>query len=115
LEAALPALSCYTVEVREWDGKVIFMHKIIPGKADRSYGIHVAELAGLPKTVTTRASELLTALQAKEKSNITVVQPASNENTIQASVIAAINNADIDSLTPRDAFDIIYKIKANMR
>lgn len=115
LEAALPALACYTVEIKEWDGKVIFMHKIIPGKADRSYGIHVAELAGLPNAVTIRASELLTVLQAKEKASITVMQPASNENTAQALVMTTINNIDIDHLTPRDAFDIIYKIKANMR
>jgi len=115
LEPVLPALACYTVEVKEWDGKVIFMHKIIPGKADRSYGVHVAELAGLPESVTIRAGELLTVLQAKEKSSITVTRTASNENTMQAAMIATINNIDIDSLTPRDAFDIIYKIKANMR
>lgn len=115
LETVLPALACYTVEVKEWDGKVIFMHKIIPGKADRSYGVHVAELAGLPESVTARAAELLTVLQAKEKASITITQTPSNENTQQAAMIATINNIDIDSLTPRDAFDIIYKIKANMR
>lgn len=59
LEVDLPQLQCCTMKVEEWDGKIIFMHEVIAGKADRSYGIHVAELAGIPREVTKRATELL--------------------------------------------------------
>jgi DNA mismatch repair protein MutS len=68
LENNLRYLSCYTVKVRQWDGKVIFMHEVIKGKADCSYGIHVAEIAGLPDNVIIRANEILKGLQDKKAS-----------------------------------------------
>ncbi|MFX8339417.1 hypothetical protein ABTL37_19720, partial [Acinetobacter baumannii] len=49
LKNQLASIACYTMQIKEWQNKVIFMHKIIPGTADKSYGIHVAELAGLPQ------------------------------------------------------------------
>src|SRR5439155_338864 len=55
LAAKLPALACYTMRVKEWKDDVVFLHEVGPGTADRSYGIHVAKLAGLPKAVTARA------------------------------------------------------------
>jgi DNA mismatch repair protein MutS len=51
LAAKLPALACHTMRVKEWKGDVVFLHEVGPGTADRSYGIHVAKLAGLPKSV----------------------------------------------------------------
>ena len=57
----LPGVRNYNVAVSEADGKVVFLHKIIPGGADRSYGIHVAQLAGLPRPVIQRANEILHA------------------------------------------------------
>ena len=54
----------YNVAVSEADGKVVFLHKIIPGGADRSYGIHVAQLAGMPRPVVQRANEILQQLEA---------------------------------------------------
>ena len=59
LAAKLPALACHTMRVKEWKGDVVFLHEVGPGTADRSYGIHVAKLAGLPKAVTARAEEVL--------------------------------------------------------
>lgn len=59
LEQQLKHVVCYTVLVQEWHNKIIFMHKIIPGKTNKSYGIHVAELAGIPKEVTDRAYVIL--------------------------------------------------------
>jgi DNA mismatch repair protein MutS len=61
----LPALRNYNVLVQEWQDKIIFLHKIAPGSADRSYGIHVARLAGVPDDVLGRAEEVLTELEAR--------------------------------------------------
>ncbi|MBI1954754.1 MAG: DNA mismatch repair protein MutS, partial [Proteobacteria bacterium] len=68
LETYLNRLECYTIKVQEWGGKIIFMHEVIRGKADKSYGIHVAELAGISKTVIARAHEILTHLESNAKS-----------------------------------------------
>jgi DNA mismatch repair protein MutS len=59
----LHGLSCHTVKVREWEGSIIFLHEVVPGVADRSYGIHVAKLAGLPHPLTARAEEILKELE----------------------------------------------------
>ncbi len=66
LDIKLPRLACYTMKIQEWKGQVVFMHEIIPGKAEKSYGIHVAELAGMPKPVISKAYELLAQLSEKE-------------------------------------------------
>ncbi|CAL7963854.1 DNA mismatch repair protein MutS [Alphaproteobacteria bacterium] len=65
LEATLDKLSCWTMKVREWENKIIFMHEVISGKADKSYGIHVAELAGMPTNVIQRAYSILDMLTKK--------------------------------------------------
>ena len=67
LAAKLPALACHTMRVKEWKGDVVFLHEVGPGTADRSYGIHVAKLAGLPKSVTARAEEVLEILEKGEQ------------------------------------------------
>ena len=64
LSELLPGVRNYNVAVSESDGKVVFLHKIIPGGADRSYGIHVAQLAGIPRPVIQRATEILQQLEA---------------------------------------------------
>src|SRR5437588_12263129 len=63
LAAKLPALACHTMRVKEWQGDVVFLHEVAAGTADRSYGIHVAKLAGLPAAVTSRAEEGLQILE----------------------------------------------------
>src|SRR4029077_17347336 len=67
LAAKLPALACHTMRVKEWQGDVVFLHEVAPGTADRSYGIHVAKLAGLPAAVTARAEEVLQILEKGEQ------------------------------------------------
>src|SRR5271170_894801 len=67
LAAKLPALVCHTMRVKEWKGDVVFLHEVAPGTADRSYGIHVAKLAGLPEAVTTRAEEVLEILETGDE------------------------------------------------
>lgn len=66
LEGVLPRLKNYNVAVREYDEKVIFLRKIVPGAASRSYGIHVAQMAGVPLPVIQRANEILADLDSGE-------------------------------------------------
>jgi DNA mismatch repair protein MutS len=69
LAEKLPALRNYNVLVREWQDKIIFLHKIAPGSADKSYGIHVARLAGVPEEVLNRAEEVLGELESHHRLN----------------------------------------------
>ena len=59
----LDAMACVTMKVKEWNDTIVFLHEVTPGAADRSYGIHVAKLAGLPQAVVSRAEEVLRALE----------------------------------------------------
>jgi DNA mismatch repair protein MutS len=66
LTESLPALSCHTMKVKEWKGDLIFLHEVGSGSADRSYGIHVAKLAGLPAPVLARSAEILHQLEQQQ-------------------------------------------------
>ncbi len=68
LESQLPGVRNYNVAVKEWDDQVVFLHQIVPGAADKSYGIHVAQLAGVPRSVNERAREVLAWLEAQHES-----------------------------------------------
>ena len=70
----LSALAPYTMRVKEWQNEVVFLHEVAPGAADRSYGVQVARLAGLPLSVIDRAKTILTQLESDE---VTVTLPAS--------------------------------------
>jgi DNA mismatch repair protein MutS len=121
LKQTLSLLSCHTMKVREWQDKIIFLHEVVPGLADRSYGIHVAELAGVPSTVLNRAKTILSFLEEK-KARITLVKeeedlPLLNGPHVQkksSAVEVTLKNTDIDALTPRQAMDLIYKLKEQL-
>lgn len=115
LEKALKGLTCYTMNIKEWEGKVIFLHQVIKGASNRAYGIHVAELAGLPKNVTERANEILNTLQSKEATQLNIQQAAANQNNELQQIANEIKAIDIDNLTPKDAFSIIYNLKTKVR
>jgi DNA mismatch repair protein MutS len=66
LAEVLPAVCNRTMAVKEWQDRIVFLHRVVPGSADKSYGIQVARLAGLPMEVTTRASEVLRNLESQE-------------------------------------------------
>jgi len=110
----LPGVRNYNVAVSESDGRVVFLHKIVPGGADRSYGIHVAQIAGLPKPVIQRANEILkqledssgTTLERKEtdKAQLTLF-PENNP------LLEAFKDLDINSLTPIEALNLLYDWK----
>lgn len=121
LTAQLDALSCHSMAVKEWKGEIIFMHHVESGAADRSYGIHVGQLAGLPKPVITRAKEVLALLQSGEKSNalqkladdlpLFNVQSQAAAAPERSALDAALEDLDPDALTPREALDKLYDIK----
>ncbi len=124
LAAKLPDLACHTMRVKEWQGSVIFLHEVAPGAADRSYGIHVARLAGLPATAVARAETVLAALEKGETSGATAARIADDLPLFAAvraapaaaaagpsPIEAALAGLDVDGMSPRDALDRLYQLK----
>ena len=114
LAERLPALRNHRVEVSEEGGKVTFLHRIVPGGADRSYGIHVADIAGLPVDVTLRAREILSALEAARPLASTrgdggdqLALPMS----IPSAVMRELSSIQIDSLSPLEALNRLARLK----
>ncbi len=109
LGSQLNALVCYTMQIKEWQNKVIFLHKIIPGVADKSYGIHVAALAGLPKIVINKAEQILIEL---EKTHGRVMDLDLKDISVPSNPLADfVDSLDIDNLSPKEALEILYKLK----
>jgi DNA mismatch repair protein MutS len=124
LTAKLPALSSHCMRVKEWQGEVVFLHEVAPGAADRSYGIHVAKLAGLPAAAVHRAEEILELLERGEQagalarlaedlplfaSAVAKAQPpAAREPNAVERRLAEINP---DELSPRDALELLYELR----
>ncbi|QRN83541.1 DNA mismatch repair protein MutS [Chloroflexota bacterium] len=110
----LPGVRNYNVAVSEADGKVVFLHKIIPGSADRSYGIHVAQIAGLPRPVIQRANEILQQLEKTSGSTLEQ-NPTSRQQLAlfpeNNPLLEAIEELDINSLTPIEALNLLYEWK----
>ena len=124
LNARLDALSPHTMRIKEWEGDVVFLHEVAPGTADRSYGIHVAKLAGLPPVVIARAEEVLATLEQSEQSGAiaqlsddlplfaaTVKQVATPAQDKESVVEAALAEIDPDGLTPRSALEELYRLR----
>src|SRR5262249_3822211 len=123
LAAKLPALACHTMRVKEWKGDVVFLHEVAPGTADRSYGIHVAKLAGLPPGVTARAEEVLEILEKGEQGGalarladdlplFRAVRPQATPAAPRSSPIEdALRDIRPDELTPRDALELLYRLR----
>ncbi|MFC1946667.1 DNA mismatch repair protein MutS [Chloroflexota bacterium] len=116
----LPRVKNYNVAVTEEKDKVIFLRKILPGGVDKSYGIHVAQLAGLPKQVVNRANEVLDELESagSQKAPSTRRNSTKNEVTEQISffgqkspIIDEIKELDIESLTPLEALNKLYELQ----
>ena len=119
LARVLPRMRNYNVAVSERDGKVVFLRTILPGGADRSYGIHVAQLAGLPRPVITRAQEILGELEASKNSRHS--SRASHEG-MQLSLLPTRHPAldelaelDIDALSPLEAIQTLYQLRERAR
>jgi len=126
LAARLDQLSCHTMRVKEWQDDIVFLHEVGVGTADRSYGIHVGKLAGLPPQVVGRAEEVLRLLEAGDQAGA-LSRLADDLPLFQAAArdqVGAANNtpvdllrdmlaaAEPDTLTPREALDLLYRLKA---
>ena len=124
LASKLDHLACYTMRVKEWQGDVVFLHDIAPGSADRSYGIHVAKLAGLPAAVIARAEQVLSTLEKGEQSGALTClaedlplfaaskPPAPPELAEPSPLEQLLAGLKPDELSPREALELLYKIKA---
>ena len=123
----LPRVRNLNVAVAEEGGKVVFLRKIVPGGADRSYGIHVAQLAGLPKSVIHRAQEVLLELESKadqkgRRAGPPARRPRRELPPEQLSffgqkhpVLDELENLDIDSLTPLEAINKLYELQKKVK
>ncbi len=122
LAERLAGLKCFTMRVKEWQGDVVFLHEVGTGTADRSYGIHVGQLAGLPGNVVARAEEILKKLESSPQNHAgglandlplfaVNVQAQPNTPKQDSRVDQEIDKINPDSLTPLQALEILYKLK----
>ena len=128
LKERLAALAPYTMRVKEWQNEVVFLHEVAPGAADRSYGIHVAQLAGLPAAVVARAEEVLAALEKGEQSGAVTrladdlplfaaapARPAGGMAKPQESEVEkALGAVNPDELSPREALELLYALRRRL-
>ena len=127
LAARLPRLHNATMRVKEWQGEVVFLHEVVPGAADRSYGIQVAKLAGLPPSVIERAKLVLAQLEAEDRISparrliddlplfaATRSTPAPQRDAALAALLEALAALHPDEMSPRDALEALYALKAQL-
>jgi DNA mismatch repair protein MutS len=114
LAELLPGVSNYNVAVSETDGKVVFLHKIIPGGADRSYGIHVGQLAGLPRPVVQRAGEILHQLETSSGKAVRLNPDAPRQLALFPEtnpLVDELKTLDVNTLSPIEALNKIFEWK----
>jgi DNA mismatch repair protein MutS len=128
LAGRLEGLANATVAVKEWEGEVVFLHEVRPGAADRSYGVQVARLAGLPPAVVERARTVLDALEKGEREGATPkallddlplfsaaprpAPPPAAAPQGRSAVEERLRGIHPDELTPRQALDLLYELRA---
>lgn len=113
LKKEFPHIHCATMRVKEWEKEVVFMHEVISGVADRSYGLHVAALAGVPKTVLDRAQEILLFLENKKENKKAIkVAELPLFSAYQSSALEQeVETINPDELSPRQALEFLYRLK----
>jgi DNA mismatch repair protein MutS len=121
LAARLDHLSCQTMRIKEWRGDVVFLHEVVPGSADRSYGIHVGRMAGLPEAVVARAEEVLAQLEEDGRSAaaarlacdlpLFAARPTPAPRHKPSPAEDALRAINPDGLSPRAALDALYALK----
>ena len=110
----LPGVRNYNVAVSEADGSVVFLHRIVPGGADKSYGIHVAQLAGLPSPVVQRANEILIELEKSSGQAVHINPHAAQQAALfpeTSPLIDELEAVDVDSLSPIEALNKLFEWK----
>jgi DNA mismatch repair protein MutS len=123
LSSRLASLACRTMRVKEWQGDVVFLHEVAVGAADRSYGLHVARLAGLPGPVLDRAEEVLRALETGERAGsatrladdlplFAAARPQSGKLRMEESAVETeLSSVNPDELSPKEALETLYRLK----
>jgi len=131
LAAKLPRLHNATMRVKEWQGDVVFLHEVVAGAADRSYGIAVAKLAGLPASVIERAKVVLAQIEAEDRVSparrliddlplfasawpAPAVQTDSAQDSAVIALVEALGALNPDEMSPRDALEALYALKARL-
>ena len=122
LESSLERLVNLNVSVREWEDNVVFLHKIVEGSADKSYGIHVAKLAGVPRKVNERAAEILAHLESTHTDTTSKTPANSLDASVQLSLfgyeehplIEELRGLDPENLTPMQALEVLAEIKRRL-
>ena len=125
LSARLDRLHNATVKVKEWKGDVVFLHEVIAGSADHSYGIQVAKLAGLPASVIERARLVLAKLEQEDRAKPKGFEdlplfaapykpPQEAQDSAFALAVAAIAALNPDEMSPREAMEALYRLKAKL-
>ena len=123
LAGRLPALANYTVRVKQWQGNVVFLHEVVRGAAEASYGIQVAKLAGLPTAVLQRAAEVLAQLEREEPAStatrlaadlplLSTAPRAAGRPQQPSAIEDELAEVRLDDLSPREALDLLYKLKS---
>ncbi len=115
----LEGVSLHTMRIKEWQGDIIFLHEVGAGATDRSYGIHVAKLAGVPESVLDRAAQVLAQLEEKKQEqkplfdDLPLFSAAATPtyNRKPSAVEERLKKIDIDLLSPREALDTMYQLK----
>lgn len=124
LATRLDDIANVTVRVKEWQGGIVFLHEVLQGAADRSYGIQVAKLAGLPDDVLKRAQEVLRQLEhgdsgrraktALDDLPLFATMPVAAPATAKSAVEDRLRQTNVDELSPRAALDLLYVLKGLM-
>lgn len=127
LAATLGELACYSMRIREWQGDIVFLHEVVPGAANRSYGIHVGRLAGLPAAVLRRAEQVLRTLESGEAASVpsrlaedlplfaaAMRDPLRGHGVGASPIEEMLDGIEPDKLTPRAALDLIYALKERL-
>jgi len=125
LERVLPRVKTFRVDVLEDGERVVFLHRVVPGGADKSYGIYVAQLAGLPRAVVRRAQEILTELesghrgeQRRRREAMERQSPVAVQLTLFSPphpVLEELKRLDVEALTPIDALTTLYELQRRLR
>jgi DNA mismatch repair protein MutS len=127
LAEVLEGVTNLNVAVREWQDQVVFLHKIVPGGTDKSYGVHVARLAGVPKEVVDRAREILADLEAAhvDSSGRPALAPAPRQNVrnvqltlfegVESAIADELRRLDLDAMKPIDALNKLRELKEGLR
>ena len=118
----LSRVSMHTMRIKEWQGDIVFLHEVGEGAVNRSYGIHVARLAGLPEAVLTRAEQVLNQLEEKKAHQkplfddlplFSVIEEQAKPK--ESAVEKELKALDVDALSPKEALDVLYRLKGEVK